>query len=108
VQEYIYRYHYKMYPVVDGSALVGCVTSRAVQGIPTEEWDRRTVGDLLSECSTENTIGSTSDAMDALSRMNRTKNSRLMVIDEGQLVGVITLKDMLEFLSLKMNLEGRR
>jgi predicted transcriptional regulator len=108
VQEYIYRYHYKMFPVVEGSTLVGCVTSRMVRDIPPEEWDRQTVGDLLSECSTQNTIGSAADAMDALSKMNRTGNSRLMVVDEGQLVGVVTLKDMLEFLSLKMNLEGRR
>jgi Zn-dependent protease/CBS domain-containing protein len=108
VQEYIYRYHHKMFPVVEGTTLVGCVTSRAVQSIPSAAWDQQTVGDLLSECSTQNTISSTADAMDALSKMNRTRNSRLMVVDEGQLAGVITLKDMLEFLSLKMNLERQR
>ena len=38
--------------------------------------------------------------------MNRTGNSRLMVVERGQLVGVITLKDMLKFLDLKIDLEG--
>jgi hypothetical protein len=29
-----------------------------------------------------------------------------MVVDGGQLVGVITLKDMLSFLAIKVDLEG--
>jgi CBS domain-containing protein len=37
--------------------------------------------------------------------MNRTGNSRLMVVDENRLLGIVTLKDMLKFLSLKIDLE---
>lgn len=45
-------------------------------------------------------------AMKALSRINRTKNSRLMVVDKNnQLVGILSLKDLLRFLSLKLDLE---
>ena len=58
-------------------------------------------------CSSENTISPDSDAMDALSIMNRTRNSRLMVVEGDRLVGVIALKDLLDFLSLKFDLEPR-
>ena len=35
------------------------------------------------------------------------KNSRLMVVDkQGELVGILALKDLLQFLSLKLDLEG--
>jgi len=37
--------------------------------------------------------------------MKRAGASRLMVVDGGRLVGVVTLKDMLEFLSLKIELD---
>ena len=37
--------------------------------------------------------------------MNQNGLSRLMVVDEGRLVGIIALKDMLKFLSLKVELE---
>lgn len=37
--------------------------------------------------------------------MNQTGSSRLMVIEEGRLSGIIALKDMLKFLSLKVELE---
>jgi len=105
VEDYVYRYHYKMLPVVDGSTLIGCVTTRAVSSVPQEEWDRRTVGELVAGCSSDNTISSTEDAMTALSKMGQTGNTRLMVVDHGLLVGVITLKDLLAFLNLKVELE---
>jgi Zn-dependent protease/predicted transcriptional regulator len=104
VDDYVYTHHYKMFPVLDGSELVGCVSTRAISEVPREEWDRRTVSTLIRECSIDNTIGSGEDAMQALSKMSRTRNSRLMVVDDRQLVGVITLKDLLSFLSLKMDL----
>jgi signal-transduction protein with cAMP-binding, CBS, and nucleotidyltransferase domain len=37
--------------------------------------------------------------------MNKSKNSRLMVVKEGRLEGIIALKDLLHLLSLKMDLE---
>ncbi|HSF43406.1 MAG TPA: site-2 protease family protein, partial [Thermoanaerobaculia bacterium] len=41
VKDYIYRYHFKMFPVVDDAGrLVGCVTTRQVKELPHEEWDR--------------------------------------------------------------------
>jgi signal-transduction protein with cAMP-binding, CBS, and nucleotidyltransferase domain len=37
--------------------------------------------------------------------MRRNNASRLMVVENDQLVGIIALKDMLEFLSLKVELD---
>jgi Zn-dependent protease/predicted transcriptional regulator len=105
VEDYIYRYHFKMFPVMEDGTLVGCVSTRAVQRIPRDAWGQHVVGELSGACSPENTVRPTDDAIDALATMSRTQNSRLMVVDDGRLVGVITLKDILEFLSLKLDLE---
>jgi Zn-dependent protease len=106
VTDYVYRHHYKLYPVVDQGHLVGCVTTRQVKELPREEWNRTSVGALAGECSAENSISPDADAMEALSRMSRGQASRLMVVDAGRLVGIITLKDLLEFFSLKIELEA--
>jgi CBS domain-containing protein len=45
------------------------------------------------------------DAMEALSKMSRTGSSRMMVVDGEHLVGILALKDLLKFFSLKMELE---
>jgi CBS domain-containing protein len=106
VHDYIYRHHFKLYPVLDGSGrLLGCVTTRQVKELPREEWDRTTVGALASQCRPENTVRPDTDAMEALSAMSRTGASRLMVAEGDQLLGILTLKDLLRFFSLKMELE---
>jgi len=45
------------------------------------------------------------DALEALERMQRTGSSQLLVTDNGRLVGVVSLKDLLRILRLKLELE---
>lgn len=107
VNEYVYRHHFKLFPVVDGDRLVGCVTTRQIKELPREEWGRTSVGALVAGCSQDNSIAPGADAMQALSRMSGGRVSRLMVVDDaGRLVGILSLKDLLEFLSLKIELES--
>ncbi len=106
VEDYVYVFHHKLYPVVDGSGrLEGCITTQQIKEVPREEWDQKRVGDLKNPCSGENTLSPDTDAVEALSLMNRTGASRLMVTENGRLVGVVTLKDMLKFLSLRIELD---
>ncbi|NIT55845.1 MAG: CBS domain-containing protein, partial [Aliifodinibius sp.] len=97
-----------MFPVVEkdnNGKLFGCVNIKQVKDVPRSEWSRRTVGELVNHCTADNTISVDSDATKALSIMHRTGNSRLMVTDNSHLVGVISLKDLMQFLSLKVDLE---
>ena len=43
--------------------------------------------------------------MDVLSLMSRTRNARLPVTDGERLVGVVTLRDLMSFLAVKLDLE---
>ncbi len=106
VEHYIYRTHHKLYPVVDDGRLQGCVTLDRVKEIPREKWDWTRVGELASGCSEENTVGPEVDAMEALTRMRRHGVSRLMVVDNGKLVGILSLKDLVGFLSMKVELDA--
>jgi Zn-dependent protease/CBS domain-containing protein len=106
VEYYIYRYHYKMIPVVTDDELLGCVTARKVKELPRNEWDRRTAQDVALPCSPENSIPPNAEAEQAFSMLNRTDAGRLMVVDHGHLVGMVTLQDLMKFISLKVELEG--
>jgi len=106
VDDYIYRYHFKMFPVVENGNIAGCITTRQVKEIPRSQWVDTKVGDIAKHCSADNTVSPDEDAVKAMSRMNQTGNSRLLVVEQGKLVGVITLKDILRFLSVKIDLEG--
>jgi len=106
VEEFVYKYHFELFPVVEGDRLAGCVSTDQIKELSPAEWDRQSVGAIFKPCSEENTIDPGADATEALSKMNRGGLSRLMVVDQGRLVGIITLKDLLRFLALKVELEG--
>lgn len=105
IEDFFYQDYHKMYPVVDDGQLLGCVTINRVKGVSQDQWDTRTVRDLMTACSDHNTIQADTDAVDALSLMRRSGISRIMVVDGTQLVGVLTLKDILQFLAVRIELE---
>jgi Zn-dependent protease/CBS domain-containing protein len=105
VENYMYRHHYRMFPVAENGALVGCITSREIRDVPRDQWEQKVVRDVARPCTSENTIEPDADAVEALSKMRRDGASRLMVVEDGNLRGTLTLKDLMKFLSLKLELE---
>lgn len=106
VEDFIYKYHYKMFPVINDSRPLSCVSINDVKSVPREEWDHHTVKELAKPCSTDNTISMDEDAIKALTVMNKTGSSRLMVVDHGgKLIGMVAMRDLMRFLALKLDLD---
>jgi Zn-dependent protease/CBS domain-containing protein len=105
LEDYFYRYHFKIYPVVDQNKLTGCIHIKQIKDVPEGERSKKTVGEFAESCNSHNTINQDVDAVQALTKMRQSGNSRLMVTDNGKLKGIVALKDMLEFLSTKVDLE---
>jgi Zn-dependent protease/CBS domain-containing protein len=105
VEDYVYRYHRKTFPVAVNGRLQGVITTRALQKVPREEWDQRAVGDVMIHDLRAVSIRPETDALDALAKMQQTGHSRLLVTDGEQLIGIVSLKDLLRFLQMKMELE---
>ncbi|MEJ2670767.1 MAG: site-2 protease family protein, partial [Deltaproteobacteria bacterium] len=101
VEDYIYKYHYKMFPVMSGDKLVGCITTKQVKEIPREAWNHETIREAASACSQANTVSPDTDAVKTLAMMTQSGVSRMLVVEGGRLLGVVTLKDLLDFFSLK-------
>ena len=104
IRDYVYKYRFQAYPVLSFGRLTGCIFLKQIASIPREEWAHHTVGAVALPCSGDITIGADEDANKALELMNRTGNSRLLVVNGDELEGIISLKDMLALLSLKMEL----
>jgi Zn-dependent protease/predicted transcriptional regulator len=106
VEEYVYRHHYKMFPIVRDNELLGCVQTKSIRDIPREEWASREVREIFRSCSEENTVSPGTDVAEALNRMRASGNSRLMVVDKGRLKGIVALKDIAGFLNVRKEFEG--
>jgi Zn-dependent protease len=105
VEDYIYRYHYNMFPVNDNHNLK-CISIQNVKEVPREEWSKHTVDEYSRPCSPDNTVYTDDEVAKLLAAMNQNGNSRFMVIrHDGTLAGIITLKDLMHFISIKMELD---
>lgn len=105
VENYIYVYGHDMYPVVDGNRVLGSVGLSQIKHVPQSQWQDRPVREIMLPCSTGNMIDANADAVAAIAMMQRSGNSRLIVLTEDRLTGVVALKDILRLLALKMDLE---
>ncbi len=107
IENYVYQYHFKMFPVVGDSKLLGCVSINKIKQIPRAEWSGKTIGDVMEPVSDANSVSGDVETMKLLSAMVRPDTeARFMVVDNGQLVGMISLKDLLELIALKLEIES--
>jgi Zn-dependent protease len=106
VDDYLYKHHHRLYPVTTDDELQGCVTAQEVRSIPREDWDTTRVREVMQPCTGENTIAPDVDAVKALNRMNRSGRSRLMVVEGDRLAGILTVKDLMGFISTRLELGG--
>jgi Zn-dependent protease len=105
VEDYVYHYHRKLFPVATNGQVQGVISTQALARFPRGEWSEHTVAEGMSRDVDALRIAPHADALEALGRMQRTGSSRLLVMEGSQLVGIVSLKDLLRFLHLKIELE---
>jgi Zn-dependent protease len=106
VEDYVYRYHRKMFPVASNGHVEGVISTQALTQYPRQEWDKRKVAEAMRQDVDVLSISPQADALEALGKMQRTGSSRLLVTEGDRLVGILSLKDLLRFLDLKIELEN--
>jgi Zn-dependent protease/CBS domain-containing protein len=106
VEDFVYRHHRKTFPVLTNGHLEGFIDTTGLARFPRQEWERHTVGEVMRHDFQAIAISPDADALEALGKMRRTGSSRLLVAEGDTLVGIISLKDLLSFLHLKIELEG--
>jgi Zn-dependent protease len=99
VDEYFYRHYHRMFPVVDGERLLGCVTSEHVGRVDRPSWSTTSVEAITEPCDETNTIDPEMPAVVGLRRMSGDGRSRLLVVRDGRLQGVVSLKDLVRYLA---------
>ncbi len=105
VEKYVYQQHHRIYPVRTNGQLLGYITPDEIKQVPRAEWPLHRVSEIMAGDLDPVRISADTEAMEALAQMQRTGQTRLLVVESGSLVGIITLKDLLDFLGLKMELE---
>ncbi|WP_455371656.1 CBS domain-containing protein, partial [Petrachloros mirabilis] len=100
VDEFFVAYGYGGFPVSDEGQVVGLIAVEDVQAIPQSLWSWRTVKDVMHPASPALFIPPDWSIMQAMERMAQTGWDRLVVVEDGQPVGLVTRSAFAQFLQL--------
>lgn len=105
VNEYLLRYGYKGFPVVEKDAVLGLVSLSDVRRIPLAEHAMRTVRDVMAPNDGRFSISPDFSLADALKTMMQSEASRLLVMEGNKMVGMITKTGLMRFIEIKRILD---
>lgn len=91
-------------PVVENGTLLGYIDTELIGKIDRENWTNTQVDDVFAGLSESATVPSSTPVLELFDLIAKTGRRKFMVVDEGHLVGVITLSDLSRFLELVVSL----
>ncbi|MEE9251892.1 MAG: site-2 protease family protein [Thermodesulfobacteriota bacterium] len=105
VRDYFYLHIYVSFPVVgEGEEFLGLVSLKSVKDVPQAQWDAKTVGDVMIGASELNTLSPRDEALSALNALMSSEPGRIVVLESGRLVGILSQRDIMTLLAIKTDL----
>ena len=108
VDTYALRYGWSGFPVEDDGQVRGVVTVAAVKRVARARWPAMTVGELMRRDVARFAVRPGTNALEALGRMHASAMTPLVVMEDGQMLGVVHQADILNLLRMKLELGGRK
>ena len=106
VDDYFLRYHFNSFPVLKDGRLVGMVSLRDVKTVERELWDEITVEEIMDPTAAGIYLHPYDPADVLIELIMKKGYGRLPVLDDfGNIVGIITRRDLLETLNMMTYLE---
>jgi CBS domain-containing protein len=110
LDEFVLEGRHHSYPVVEDGHAVGLITLDRVRAVPRQEWSTRTVEDAMVPLADGVAVAPGASMADTLEALRDSKAGRVLVIDEGRLVGIISQTDVARWIDraqLRDELSGR-
>jgi CBS domain-containing protein len=104
VNEYVFHYHQRVFPVLENGRFAGMVDARAIKGVPSSDWPVTRIGGFLSNPSTYRILAPDVEASEALGVLMSEKCSEAPIVRDGVLLGMLTREDLFRLVSLKRDL----
>ncbi len=106
VDEYFLRHHYNSFPVIGEGKLVGIVSLKDVKQVERDQWSVMTVEDIMDGEIVKAALHPSDSAEKLLHFIMKRGYGRLPVVDEdGNVVGVVTRRDLMEIFKMMTVLE---
>jgi Zn-dependent protease/CBS domain-containing protein len=108
MDEVFMRSRYVAFPVVDGTETIGLVTLHQLREVPREKWADTTVRDVMLPLDPSLVVAPEENMMVVMDRLRSSAARRVVVMQDGRLVGIITARDVTHWLERARQLEEAR
>ena len=88
-------------PVLEHDRLVGLICLEDVRKVPRQEWDERTVQEVMTPADELVTLSPRMDANEAFQMLTQRDVRQIPVLENGRLVGMLRRRDIVRFLQLQ-------
>src|SRR5208337_1208159 len=107
VERYFLKYGYGGFPVVADGRAIGALSLSQVRNCSPEDRAHKKVADIMRALDPAIEINPQVSALHAVSKMNEADSGRLVVVDNGKLVGLITRSGIMRFMQIRAELEAK-
>jgi Zn-dependent protease/predicted transcriptional regulator len=101
VTQYFQPYGYGSFPVLDGEQLAGLITVDEIRTVPSAMWPWRQVGQVMRPLSPSLIVGPDVPLIQAMECMAQDGWDQLVVMQDGQIIGLVTQSAIANFLQLR-------
>jgi Zn-dependent protease/predicted transcriptional regulator len=105
IYHYFLQYPYRGFPVKDDGRILGMISLNQVKDIPSGEYPVLSVKDFVTRLSNDMVISPEGTLDAAMKQMTLNDLDRLLVMQQGELVGIVTRKSLMRFVEIKQILE---
>ena len=98
VDDYFMRYDHGAFPVEEQRRTIGLLTLRGVRRVPREQWPTRRVRDHMVPLGDQVVVAPDARMDDVLGKLQDGEAGRVLVVQDGEVVGIITPSDLARWL----------
>ena len=107
VDDYFMRYAHGAFPVEEQGRTVGLLTLRGVRRVPREQWSSSRVRDLMVPLGGQVVVAPDARMDGVLGKLEDGEAGRVLVVQDDEVVGIITPSDLTRWLRRWRAFDGR-
>lgn len=104
--EHFLQYKFGAFPVVYGSTTHGLVSLQNMREIPRDKWAETRVSRILTPLKETLILRPDTDATEVMIKMASQNTGRALIMENGDLVGLLSRTDMMRFIQMHMVLRS--
>ena len=101
INDIVLKRNLSFIPVCEHDRLLGFVSTSVLKDIDVENWDQTRIDDVFVASSSKNTIPPDYPLDEVFKKMSQENLRKLLVEKDGALLGIITLADLMTYLSIQ-------